>query len=291
MRVLSDQELVAQLHTKIRDPNLDHHIDTMSYLYIILVTAAAIGTYQNVVFNVLKTIFYKDFRDQRKNIRKVAYQITNMTVNLCLGTYGFYHFYTNLPDIDSVPITERISGFPEYAIFGALQVGYNVWALPIGAFFINEPISMLAHHVAVLCVGGISCFGRNGFRYHAPFFFGVIEISSVPLAIVNFCKNNRELVDKRYPNLYLQIRIVFSVIFFIVRVIMWTPLMRDVLRSAALLGWTCHTHLCGLGLGCFWLSATFLSCLQYYWALLILKGYVTIFQNMVQVRGKKSKES
>jgi hypothetical protein len=287
MKIITDEELVATLHTQT-ESSLVNPNDTVSYLFISLVSAAAIGTFHTVVRNILKSLFPKEYRDDKKTIQKAAYQFTNMTVNLILGIYGSYHFLYHLPEISSLSVTERISGFREYSIFGALQVGYNLWALPIGTFFMNEPLSMLAHHVAVLCVGGISCFGRNGFRYHAPFFFGVIEISSVPLAMMNFCKNNRELVDKRYPNLYLQLRICFSVVFLVVRVIMWTPLMRDVLRSSVLLGWTCQTNLCVFGIGCFWLSASFLSFLQYYWAFLILKGYITLIRKGVKRLKTKS---
>jgi TLC domain. len=281
-RILTDEELVATLHAK-QDLSLEENPnETVSYLFILLVTAATIGTFHNIVRNILKSLFPNEYRNDKKNIQRIAYQFTNMIVNLILGIYGIYHYLEYLPDINSVPIIERISGFHEYSIFGALQVGYNLWALPIGAFFMNEPVSMLAHHVAVLCVGGISCFGRNGFRYHAPFFFGVIEISSVPLAMMNFCKNNRQLVDKHYPNLSLQLRIIFSIVFLVVRVIMWTPLMKDVLRSAALLGWTCRTNACVLGIGCFWLCAFFLTCLQYYWAMLILRGYMGLIKKGVQ---------
>mmetsp|Transcript_4490 Transcript_4490/g.8630 ORF Transcript_4490/g.8630 Transcript_4490/m.8630 type:complete len:291 (+) Transcript_4490:130-1002(+) len=289
MSIFTDEELVATLHTKPKgDSSPANPNETVSYLFILLVAAATIGTFHTVVRNVLKSLFPNEYRNNKKNIQRAAYQFTNMTVNLILGVYGTYHFLNHLPEMSSVTLIERISGFREYSIFGALQVGYNLWALPIGAFFMNEPLSMLAHHVAVLLVGGISGLGRNGFRYHAPFFFGVIELSSVPLAMVNFCKNNRELVDKRYPTLYLKLRILFSLVFLVVRVIMWTPLMKDVLRLSAMLGWTCQTNLCALGIGCFWLSAFFLTVLQYYWAILILKGYMGLAKKALRRSKAKS---
>ena len=277
MIATSNVELVASLHTRPDVPfQAQDGEHQTSLIFTVFVMAALCGTFQNVVFNILKTIFYKHYREKRKMFLKTAYQITNMTVNLGLGGYGIYHFFFSLPAMDAVPITERIAGFKEFSIFGAIQVGYNAWALPIGYYFMDEPISMLAHHIAVLCVGSISCFGSYGFRYHAPFFFGVIEISSVPLSIMNFCKNNKELVDGRFPKLFLRIRVIFVVIFLTVRVIMWTPLIKDVLFSSGLLAWTCETNACRIGVGSFWLSSFFLTLLQFYWAVLIIKAVAQI---------------
>jgi len=277
MIATADIELVASLHTRPDIPFLAEDGERQtSLIFTVFVMAALCGTFQNVVFNVIKTVYYSHYRENRKMFLKTAYQITNMTVNLGLGAYGIYHFFFSLPVMDAVPITERISGFPEFAIFGAIQVGYNAWALPIGYYFMDEPMSMLGHHIAVLCVGSISCFGSFGFRYHAPFFFGVIEISSVPLSIMNFCKNNQELADGRFPKLFPKIRVVFVVTFLTVRVLMWTPLIKDVLYSSALLGWTCDTNACRIGVGSFWCSVMFLTLLQFYWAFLIIKAVAQI---------------
>ena len=266
-------ESITKLHHRADTTQVEAEALT-ELLFAVFVTAAFIGTYQTVVFNVLQTAFWKqyEYSQNRKAFRKVAYQITNLTVNAILGIYGLYIFHSSVPPLHTVPIHERISGFDEYALFGALQVGYNLWALPIGYFFMNETQAMMAHHLAVLCVGSISSFATNGFRYHAPFFFGVIEISSVPLAIMNFCKDQEEITKAYCPKLPLVVRPVFAVVFLMVRVVLWTPLIGDVLRLAGLLGMTCETGVCMVGIGSFALSAVFLTLLQFYWALLIVKG-------------------
>ena len=264
-------ESVAFLHSHESTTEAEAEVLTDT-LFTVFVFAAFIGTYQTVVFNVLQTVFWKQYSHNRKVFRKIAYQITNLTVNAVLGMYGLYTFSQSVPEMHSVPITTRIGGFPQFTTFGALQVGYNLWALPIGFFFMNETKAMMAHHCAVLCVGSISCFCRNGFRYHAPFFFGAIEISSVPLSIMNICKDHDEYTNKYYPRLSALIRPIFAIVFLIVRVVMWGPLIVDVLRAAGLLGMTCETGACTVGIGSFWLSVFFLTLLQFYWATLILKG-------------------
>lgn len=273
-------EAVASLHSSESTTEAEAEALT-DILFLVVVTAAFIGTYQTVVFNLLQTIFFKQYSHNREAFRKIAYQMTNLTVNLILGTYGLYTFFALVPPLESVSMSSRISGFPEYATFGALQVGYNLWALPIGLFFMKESKAMMAHHCAVIIVGSISAFCRNGFRYHAPFFFGAIEISSVPLAIMNFCKDHEELTKKHVPGLAGLIRPVFAVVFLVVRVIMWAPLIVDVLKSAALLGMACDTASCKVGIGSFWFSALFLTLLQFYWAHIIVIGIVKL------LKGKK----
>ena len=267
----SDIELVASLHSS--DETAHENADnTTELLFVVLVTAAAVGTLNNIVISVLKMTFHTHYRHDRQKFKKIAYQMTNLTVNLCLGLYGILHHTSTVPRISEVPIIERITGFPEYAYFGAIQVGYNAWALPFGYYWMNESKAMIGHHIAVLCVASISTFCTNGFRYHAPFFFGLIEISSVPLSIMNFCRDNQDLTSKHIPKLGALARPIFAVTFLVVRVFMWTPLIADVLWMSGLLGWTCEQLTCKVGIGAFSLSATFLTLLQFYWATLILKS-------------------
>lgn len=274
-----EMESMTSLHQNSRADTTQADTDEFTdLLFTVLVAAAFIGTYQTCIFNILKTIFHQSYGTHRKDFRKIAYQITNLTVNAFLGIYGLYHYAFSVPPINSVPITDRIAGFPEFSTFGALQVGYNVWALPIGFFFMNEAPAMMAHHCAVICVGSISCFCGNGFRYHAPFFFGAIEISSVPLAIMNFCKDNKALTDRHCPKVARVVKPVFAFIFLIVRVILWTPLIADVLRISGLLGMACDTVGCRVGIGSFWLSAFFLTLLQFYWAFAIVQAIIKIIK-------------
>lgn len=280
----SDIDLVSALHMQ-EAPYDDEEASlsrTRDLLLIVLCAAASIAVYHNCVYFALRTIYPSSFRKNQQLFKKGAYQFTNMSVNLFLGLYGIYHYYASVPQMHLVPITERIRGFPEFAIFGALQTGYNLWSLPIG-FVMKEPMAMVGHHIAVLCVGSLSCFSVHGFRYHAPFFFGVIEISSVPLSIMNFCKDNKDMKLKIGKNskgdfplekLGGIIRPIFAITFLLVRVILWSPQILDVLRISGLLGYTCPSgdYVCRTALGSFWLSALFLTLLQFFWGSLVVKG-------------------
>lgn len=283
-QVVSDIELIGALHQGISDP-LDQQEDDGNrghLLLVIMSTAAAIATFHNFLISLMRSYMFDLYKEKKDLMVKLAYQVTNMTVNLFLGLYGLY-CYMDLPPIENVSIVERINGFKDNAIFGALQVGYNIWALPIGAYFVGEKKEMMIHHVFVIVVGIMSAFSTNGFRYHAPFFFGVIEISSVPLAMWNLTKSNRSLAEKYLPKIF-QGPLVFIILFMLTRVILWTPQIYDVLRMSGLLYYTCLDNSCRVSMGIFLLSTIMLTLLQYYWAFMIVKG---IFRRMKSSSNKK----
>eukprot|EP01083_Nonionella_stella_P244018 849758_1 len=138
----------------------------------------------------------KKWNIQSQSINFIAVRSTNLLVNLVFGTYGFYHYNFTLPGMSTLKVTERIVGFQQYANFPCIQIGYNLWSIPAGVVIIGDDAAMIGHHIATICVSAISAFATTGFRYHAPFFFGLIEVSSVLLAIVNYCKENKEWSDK-----------------------------------------------------------------------------------------------
>ena len=83
-------------------------------------------------------------------IMKSSYQATNLLVNLFLGIYGIYTWTTSVPKISSIPALERIIGFNGFISFAALQIGYNLWALPMGLFVVHKRGGMIGHHMATL---------------------------------------------------------------------------------------------------------------------------------------------
>lgn len=268
---LNEIESVKQLHKS------DFFISSDSTIQLtlqILLTAIVIATSQALLYQI-----FKDFdKNKRSDVcLKRSYQLTNLAVNSVLACYGLYYFIYKLPDLNRTLFhTEKIDGLPDLTDFGIIQIGYQIWAIPAGLFLVNEAPAMLVHHIAVIIVAGISTYVKNGFRYFTPFFYGLIEFSSVPLSIMNIFKNNREWRDK-FPKLYLISRLLFSISFLIVRVIMWLPQIYDYLRYLVLVTWTADTFLKTLMFSLKLLSAILLTFLQMYWAILILKTLFSIF--------------
>jgi len=209
-------------------------------------------------------------KDGSRAAWKASYQLTNLLVNLAFGCLGIYHQI-------SIPLGEstinKITGYEHVKMFAVGQVGYQLWALPIGFFFVGETKAMMVHHVAVICVGSVSAFIRSGFRYYTPYFYGVIEISSVPLSVMNSFKNNKDWM-RTYPDLYLRVRLTFCVIFLLVRVVLWTPFYWDFFANASMLLYSSEVMSTKIILTIFNLASLVLTMLQYFWASKIVSGLV-----------------
>ena len=201
---------------------------------------------------------------------KASYILTNLLVNLTFGCLGIY-YQININWGETM--MNKIVGYEHAKIFAVGQVGYQLWALPIGLFVVGETKSMIMHHVAVICVGSVSTFIRCGFRYYIPYFYGLIEISSVPLSIMNSFKNNKEWIES-YPQLYSYVRLLFAVTFLLVRVVLWTPFYWSSLSTATMLLYSSESTPTMVILTCFNLSGLVLTFLQYFWACKIISALI-----------------
>lgn len=284
-----DLKLVASLQEKVSAMHEGEmsafNADSVAFVMMI---ASLVTAVFGASFATLRSMS-KKWNLQGQNIMLVSYQFTNLCVNLCLGLYGIYHYNCTLPDMSELPITTRIIGFSDYNTFGLLQIAYNLWALPVGYFLVKESTAMLCHHIATMIVSSFSVMCTYGFRYHQVFFFGLIEISSVPLAIMNYCKNNNEWSKKHCPRLAELIRPIFAASFLTVRVFMWSPNMYDVLRSSLLVLWNTHTVSNQVNLIIFIFAALFLTLLQYYWGILVVKNIVKVLSGLKLTVAKETK--
>lgn len=175
-----------------------------------------------------------------KQIQKAAYQITNLLVNCALGTYGFKTIY-NAPNPLALifpwhepDVVKRITGYTQFNEFFAYQLGYNLWALPVGIFKVNETPEMILHHSAVLTSTVLACYTNIGYRIYSVYIFGMAELSSVPLALMNLLRDRREWTTKNLPLSFAFVRIWFAVSFLALRVIIPTPMIVDLWRSSGL---------------------------------------------------------
>jgi len=216
--------------------------------------------------------------------RKASYQFTNLCANSVLSIAGLYFEYFVLPKNPTE--RETTQGLENVIFMGTLQLGYQLWAIPVGVFYVRESAAMLVHHISVIMV---SLFGttflRNGFRYQGPFFFGVIEMSSIPLAIMNFFKDHPSLIDQ-YPVFYKNLRIVFAITFLLVRVIMYLPRAHIFIRNHYLLFSTHPSMLFRIYMSSVTISSLLLLVMQLYWGLLISIGLAKTFLKSSPAKAK-----
>ena len=220
--------------------------------------------------------------------RRLCYQITNISTNLFLGLMGCYFEYFLLPEHPTMQ--EKVQGQEGYFVFGAVQIGYQLWSLLVGTIFVNERIEMIFHHIAVITVGCMSVFFNNGFRYWTPYFFGIFELSSVPLGIMNIFKDNKAWMEA-YPKFFGNIRVIFAATFLTIRIVMLVPRL-IYLRDCFLVPYLMNKEHFGYRLYLFmvWASSCFLFLLQLYWGYLIVMGIVKAASGGGKGKGTKAKK-
>ena len=215
----------------------------------------------------------KTFEEQR---RRLAYQITNGVVNTVLGLLGVYFQYVILPRTNATGVESKIQGSTEIYLLGSIQIGFQIWSIFMATLWVKEGTEMLVHHFAAILASSKGVFLTNGFRWYAPMALGMTELSSVPLSVMNFFKNN-SVWRERYPLVYLASRLVFSLVFLVVRIGMFVPQHLEYLRYAFLVTYYARSmeHVGSeylLFMSLTWLGAVFLLLLQLYWGHLIVKG-------------------
>merc|ERR1719162_2958404 len=130
-------------------------------------------------------------------------------------------------------------------------------------------VQHLVHHGSSVVICLVALFnGPHGFlMYQAPFFFGVSEISSLPLAFMDLFRYSKELSDK-HPTIKEAMSVSFASLFLVFRCVYWPFVTVDFWMSmyASTAPW--------------WLKATWyffnvgLTLLQYYWGYLIVKAII-----------------
>ena len=255
--------------------------------------------------------------------QKLCYQMTNFIVNLCFSGWGLYYEFvyngSNTRSIlsssssssllllqtppqqqsDRIPVEATIVGYNDFVYISAAQIGYQLWSIPIGIYLIQESIPMIVHHVTVIVCASMSGFLRYGFRYYTPFFYGMVELSSLPLAMMNAFKDHPNTLQYYYPKTNANIRYLFAAIFLYIRIVLFIPKKYCFLRDHILLWTSIHQryptkyhhdgtevlsrddariivlYQCFMAIVSF--SAFFLLLLQIYWAVLIMKGILKLF--------------
>lgn len=264
--IQSDLELITVVQ---REPILLSPSLRSESIYLTIFTLAIISVLHLILLAICRSI-----TKSKGDIlaMKNSHQATNLCVNLFLGIYGIYTWLNVVPGISTITANHKIIGFHEFIPFSAAQLGYNLWSLPMGFWFIGESKEKIGHHVAVISISLTACFMTWGYRYYCPFMFGCYELSSVPLAIMNILKNSEESVKQHYPLSFITAKLSFAALFLTFRVILGTPQVYDLLRISTILCYTCESYYSKFAVFVFCICGYFLMVLQFLWGFLVVKG-------------------
>ena len=94
-------------------------------------------------------------------------------------------------------------------------LSHNIFAIT-GSDLFDE--AMIGHHFVT---GSLAYFGLHPYlHYYGMFYFGIAELTNIPLTIMDVFKYFKHWADK-YPTLNSIIRTTFGVSFILLRLIMW----------------------------------------------------------------------
>lgn len=115
-------------------------------------------------------------KDEKLARHRIAFAATNLIVNAILTCIGFTLEADPGRQRGNDDVRHRLLGLDYIACLPAWHVGVQLWAFPLGVFWIAEDAVMLAHHVALVWTAILPCCVRVGFRWHVPFFFGYVLV-------------------------------------------------------------------------------------------------------------------
>eukprot|EP00045_Choanoeca_perplexa_P007939 m.72834 g.72834 ORF g.72834 m.72834 type:complete len:267 (+) comp14285_c0_seq2:872-1672(+) len=163
---------------------------------------------------VLKYGIFKNIAFTHSKAGVMAFETIAGVCVTYLTIQGFVGWF-----VDPTPIDKLYTPLPRAFEMSELMVAYQLYDL-ITMFIYKDlfTIAMLVHHIlaGILALNGLYNF-MHGYCY---FFFGLIEVTNIPLTIIDIFKHYPDLI-KQYPNTYTAIRNFFAISFILFRLIMW----------------------------------------------------------------------
>jgi len=168
---------------------------------------------------------------------------------------------------------DRLYGYSSaFMTLNSLTAAFEFYNTIVSTVIVPQGAALIAHHVVTLalCFVGVAPYAH----YYGLFFFGIANVSSIPLAAFTIC----DALRCRFPTFeapYNHLRTAFGISFLLVRVVIWPCLSvlfwADV--YAALRGGRVH-HFAATA---FLLIANiFLTGLQFMWGRKVWRGLLKV---------------
>jgi hypothetical protein len=221
---------------------------------------------------------FESFKSQKDKPQAAAQKMIEFCSFVVLACAGTYMWFFDAAFVEAFKDDKVFAGYDLSRNFVIYMVGFQIWDF-MSSVVCGYAYAHIIHHFAVfvLCLIVLTN-GPNGFLlYYAPFFLGVTEISSVPLAIVDVFRTSK-LLAKSYAGFNELVRTLFAVTFLAFRGVYWPFVVIDFFRET----WASEAS-AGL-LATWYIACIGLTGLQYYWASLIIKGAMKMAQ------GKKDED-
>jgi hypothetical protein len=228
--------------------------------------------------HLLILLFFRSYNSfphfTRKGSRSSDIIAIEITSTVCvtwfsiIGSIGYLNLFgfTDGNDLYEAGKFYGYSRFVHLQLITPMLV-YQLWNL-IACLVHNEyrDIPSLGHHIVT---AGLAYCGFNPFaQYYALFYFGIAELTTIPLNFVNTFKNVPQLAQS-YPAFYQHCRTVFAISFLLIRTIWWPIVSYGLFLACVDLISSETAH--SVPVICYFLfSNLFLTSLQFYWGYLII---------------------
>jgi TLC domain len=249
-----------------------------------------------------------------KSAALTAHQFVCLCLMIKLAFDGFVVWLKDGDDLYAAGMEGRIFGLsPRGRDFGSFVWGMMLlWDIPVRIFIpVLQDSLMLLHHVGMMLCAGVTMgiFSEEGQplgSYYAPFFFGVVEFSTIFLTIVDlFHPKNKEwhgwLEESKSPAasaarvLNDVFRPVFAVSFLLVRCVLFpyimvTTCLPDFWKASLL---ETHEERHGVSKVTFKAVFTFsllFTLLQLYWGTLVAKQIAKVLGLLPNTNDERTKK-
>lgn len=205
-----------------------------------------------------------------------AHFVVTLFAFIGFAVYGTALWFSGVGFGADTCVSDHITGFCE----GSATITHGMMAFQIYEVLLALWVpklrgptgDMLAHHVATLSLASLGA-GYGYLHFYAPFFFGLTEISSVPLAFMDLFKFFKPL-QTEMPAAFEGVRTVFAAIFLVVRNLYWPYVCAEFWRdSMTELGAAAPRQPKGVVIA-FLAANILLTGLQFFWGSKIVKAIV-----------------
>jgi len=163
-----------------------------------------------------------------------AHQVVALPLWAYMSYLGIKYFYLSNDDDYDTPYNRGLKPHPAGIEVAEIAFGMQlIWNTPIGLITpgLGDPVILLHHLGMILCAGIMGgLFGSSLGSYHALFYMGVTEISSIPLIVIELFhpkrmpwyqyfkeKDSSSFIHK----IYEVCKVIFALSFLIVRGILF----------------------------------------------------------------------
>ena len=237
-----------------------------------------------------------------------AHKMITLPVLVYLSIQGLLHFDVRGIHSSTLTALDRVIAPSEHDHFSEFMFAMMVfWDVPAALMTpALRQSQMILHHIGMIILTafcmGICSNGVKLFGYYTPFYFGFIEISSVPLTVVDLFHPrhkawNAYLTSEDRPQwlmiLNKRCRLVFAILFLLIRILAFPyvsviGIMTDVVHLTSL-PLDQRQGVPNFPLVVMAVLDVFFSSLQLYWGSLILPQLWKAFLGSVQSMFNKNK--